>query len=182
MLSGIIIGFFIGIGVALAVAIFVKQSPSPFVEHGSTAPASAGTAESPSTANAGVELPDKAGPSSSATPNKPRFDFYTILPGTEVPVSEQEIEQASRPSRDLFFLQVGAFQTQPEADNVKAKLALLGIEASVQTADIPDKGLMHRVRVGPFANLEELSQMRTTLVQNGIPASPIKVHQDKPKN
>ena len=89
-------------------------------------------------------LPQNEG-EDKAVKEKPRFDFYTILPGSESQVTEQEIKQKeSVPEQSVvsesYYLQVGAFQTEDEADNMKAKLALQGIEAVVQTAEIPEKG------------------------------------------
>ncbi|MFN3397793.1 MAG: SPOR domain-containing protein, partial [Sulfurimicrobium sp.] len=58
----------------------------------------------------------------------------------------------------------------------KAKLALMGIEATIQTATVPDKGVWHRVRIGPYNNVDDLNRMRATLSQNGVSASLVKVH------
>lgn len=169
MLTGIIIGMFIGIGIALGVALYLKQSPSPFLDK-----------SKPATAPA-----DKSGEKAAAaepaqkSAEKPRFDFYTILPGTEEPVTEQEIRQAAQQPagapQSLYFLQAGSFQKEADADNLKAKLALMGVEAAIQTATIPDKGVWHRVRVGPYTSLDELNRVRASLSQNGIDASLIKV-------
>lgn len=115
--------------------------------------------------------------STSKTAEKPRFDFYTILPGLEEPISEQDIKLATNSSdASNYYLQAGSFQATGEADNLKAKLALIGIEANVETATIPEKGVWHRVRVGPFSNTTELSKMREILAQNGVRASPVKVY------
>jgi cell division protein FtsN len=54
------------------------------------------------------------------------------------------------------FLQLGSFQNENEADNLKAKLALLGVEAKIQSVSIPDKGMVHRVRVGPLSKQEDV--------------------------
>ena len=72
-------------------------------------------------------------------------------------------------------MQVGAFQTVQEADNVKAKLALLGIEAIVQTANIPEKGTLHRVRVGPFTDINQINKAKNELNENGFKTDLIKV-------
>ncbi|MEW5942718.1 MAG: SPOR domain-containing protein [Pseudomonadota bacterium] len=175
MLTGIIIGTFVGLGIALGVALYIKQGPSPFVDK--TKPAAQPTAGQKKTA-----APDSTAADKAAKPaDKPRFDFYTILPGTEEPVSEQELKQAGQQSAGgtgyQYFLQAGSFQTEAEADNLKAKLALLGVEAGIQTATLPDKGVWHRVRAGPYATLEELNRIRTTLSQNGISTSLIKIHE-----
>lgn len=172
MLAGIFIGIFIGLAIALAVAVAIKGSPSPFMER---KPEPAVSNPTPLAPLAPAEKPaeDKAG-----VAEKPRFDFYTILPGTEEPVSERDIKQQDSESaaKSQYYLQAGAFQSEGEADNLKAKLALMGVEAIIQTATVPDKGIWHRVRVGPYNNVDDLNRMRTTLSQNGVSASLVKVH------
>lgn len=180
MFTGILIGLVVGLAVAIGVAVYINFSPKPFVSRDKKTeePAKAETvapdARQKSAAAPG-ETPDK-----EAKPaGKPRFDFYTILPGSEEPVSEQEIKQAAKqsgPTKEGYFLQVGSFQAAAEADNVKARLALLGLEAVIQTADIPDKGVWHRVRIGPFNDIEDMNRARSTLVQNNIQSSLVKIH------
>lgn len=176
LLVGLFLGLVLGLGIALAVAYYLRNSPSPFLDMGR--PDSAKGA-SPATQGGAAAQPG-AGESAGLPAERPRFDFYNILPGTEEPVTEQEIKQAaSQPAgaaKDQFFLQAGSFQSEADADNLKAKLALLGVEASIQTASLPDKGVWHRVRIGPFASIEELNQARAVLAQNGIQATPLKVH------
>ena len=46
----------------------------------------------------------------------------------------------------------------------------------VQTANIPDKGVLHRVRVGPLANIDELNKARAELARNGFNADLINPH------
>ena len=77
-------------------------------------------------------------------------------------------------SGEVFYLQACAFQKSTDADNLKAKLALMGLETSVQEVNVPDKGLMHRVRVGPYAKPEDMNRVRNQLAQNGIQASVVK--------
>lgn len=120
---------------------------------------------------------DKA---AKAADGKPRFDFYKILPGSEEPVTEQQFKDAQdKPAlaKETFYLQAGAFQNAPDADNLKARLALVGIAASVQTTTLPDKGVWHRVRVGPYTAIEDLNRARDTLKQNGIETTLIKVRE-----
>jgi cell division protein FtsN len=173
LFTGVLIGLVVGLGVAIGVALYVNFSPKPFVsrdkqpeEATRAAPRNDGAAQTTAPAEEGGK------------PDKPRFDFYTILPGNERPLSEQEIKQTTKQegaAKDGYFLQVGSFQAAAEADNMKARLALLGQEAVIQTADIPDKGVWHRVRIGPFTNIEDMNRSRALLAQNGIPASLVKV-------
>jgi cell division protein FtsN len=82
--------------------------------------------------------------------------------------------EAKPAANETFFLQAGAFQKAADADNLKAKLALSGLEAGVQEVSIPDKGTMFRVRIGPFRTLDELNRTRTQLSAVGVQASVIK--------
>ncbi|MDG2292927.1 MAG: SPOR domain-containing protein, partial [Methylophilaceae bacterium] len=77
--------------------------------------------------------------------------------------------------KEDYFLQIGSFQTEEDADNLKAKLALQGFEAIVQTATIADQGTWHRVRVGPLSNIEAINKTRAELLANDFNADLIKV-------
>lgn len=171
------IGLIVGLAVAIGVALYINFSPKPFVSRDKQ-PEEATKAAAKNGATAQKATPAEAPGKSGKPSDKPRFDFYTILPGSEVPVSDQEIKQATKQdgaTKDSYFLQVGSFQAAAEADNMKARLALLGLEAVIQTADIPDKGVWHRVRIGPFANIEDMNRSRTLLTQNEIQSSLVKV-------
>lgn len=169
-LSGLLLGLLLGVGLSVAVAIFITGGESPFINQ-----------TKPPKTDMTVSVPEDAAPQEEQS-GRPRFDFYTILPGAESQVTEQEIRQKeaeagpSAPATESYFLQVGAFQTEQEADNMKAQLALLGLEAIVQTATIPDKGVWHRVRVGPFSSLDQINKAREELVRNGFKADLIKVN------
>ena len=51
------------------------------------------------------------------------------------------------------------------------------VEATVQATSLPEKGVWHRVRVGPYTRVEELTRARDTLKQNGVETSLIKVRE-----
>ena len=102
--------------------------------------------------------------SSPAAPAAPAAPAVTIAP----------VADAKPAPVEIFFLQVGAFQKAADADNLKAKLALTGLETSVQEVSIPEKGTMHRVRVGPFRSPEEMNKARTLLSQNGVQGTVVK--------
>jgi cell division protein FtsN len=170
LLVGILIGLVLGLGIALGVAWYINKMPNPFATR--TPPAKLEPLKPPPTSGKTSE------PTARAPDGKPRFDFYKILPGTEEPVGEPA-KGAKRPSTaaagEAFFLQAGAFQNAKDADTLRARLALLGIEARIQTATLPDKGVWHRVRVGPYTRVEELDRARDTLKQNGVETTLIKV-------
>lgn len=168
--SGLLVGLVLGVAISVLLALFITGGKSPF--ENKVTPAAVIEADP-------LEVPDATQAKTGEEAGQPRFDFYTILPGTETQVTEQEIKQkesAAIAVTETYFLQVGAFQTEQEADNMKAKLALQGIEAIVQTAAIPEKGTWHRVRVGPFSDINEINKSRSQLVDNGFPADLIKVN------
>lgn len=84
----------------------------------------------------------------------------------------------SRPSIPVavenYYLQVGSFRSHAEADNLKARLAFLGMVASVQSVDLADRGVWYRVRVGPFMQKTQVDNVHVTLRENGIDAQLIK--------
>jgi cell division protein FtsN len=152
----------------------MTNAPVPFVTRAdkarsATPPADRALAETARSADA------KAGDAA-----KPRFDFYKILPGQEVPVTDRELRAAAKSPdkagapRDIYFVQAGSFQNPADADNLKARLALAGLVASVEPANLPDKGIWYRVRLGPFTQLDEINRVRATLAQNGVDASLVK--------
>ncbi len=102
------------------------------------------------------------------------FDFYYILPELEVAVPERELatktQQAKASPQQAsidYIIQAGAFRQHQQADNLKAKLALHGIIAYIQTVDNKND-TWHRVRIGPITNMAQLNQMRKRLKDNGI--------------
>ncbi len=120
-----------------------------------------------------------AGKPAAAKPGKDeqRFDFYKILPGQVDAVTSDAkhgTEPSSAPAAKRVYLQLGSFQNQDEADNLKAKLALLGVEAKIQSVNVPDKGMVHRVRVGPYSRAEDIDRVKAQLKQDGINAAIVK--------
>ena len=175
---GMFIGYVLGLLTAMGIWMYMSQAPSPFISQDKVAEGSAngdaGDKSEKEGEAAGIE--DKT---AKASDSKPRFEFYNILPATEEPVTEQQLKQAAKQptSQDKYFLQAGSFQNPDDADNMKAKLVMLGVEAAVQTAEVPQKGLWHRVRVGPFSNVDEMNRIRASLQQNGVQTNPIRVHE-----
>ncbi len=168
-LTGLLIGFLLGVFVAVALTVYLKGDTSPFQDSNSNS--SAVDPLKPST----TEKTSAAKNNQQKQPTND-FDFYTILPETESTVSEKEIkENPNTIKSENNFLQVGAFQNEADADNMKAKLALQGFEAMVQTATIPDKGTWHRVRIGPLKDVSKINKLRLELQNNGFKTDIIKV-------
>jgi cell division protein FtsN len=178
-LAGMGVGVLLGLAVSLGIAFYLNRTPIPFMT-GKPKQAEKNGAAAKLPAIAGLP---QGGAAPAPTPEKPKFDFYRILPGSEEPVTEKEIKERLRAkaggqqeaAKDVYFIQAGSFQNPAEADNQKARLAILGFESSVEPANLPDKGTWYRVRMGPYAKLEDINRVRQALAQNGIDASLIKV-------
>lgn len=170
---GLFIGLVLGVVIAAGVVWYMNRTPIPF-QTKEQKPHTENVAKAPAAPPAQVEtLPGKPG---DASPEKPRFEFYKILPGAEeaqpkaaAPSAAPAAPEAPKKA-DTLFLQVGAFQNAAEADNLKARLALMGIEANVEKVTMPEKGTLHRVRIGPYATPDEMTRVRAQLAQNGIEA------------
>lgn len=172
-LLGVFIGILLGLGIALAVAFYLNKTPLPFL--GKSRPSDAPVP--PQKPIAGMPQGGAKGPER----DKPKFDFYKILPGGEEPVTEKELKDAAKAGKGqpeaakaVYFIQAGSFQNPADADNQKARIALLGFESIVDPTPLPDKGTWYRVRMGPYTSLEDMNRVRRVLSQNGIDASLVK--------
>jgi cell division protein FtsN len=67
----------------------------------------------------------------------------------------------------VYYLQAGAFREVADAENARAKLALLGFEATVSD-HTNSTGVLHRVRMGPYNQVETMNKVRSKLSENGI--------------
>jgi len=176
-LLGVFVGVIVGLAVALGVAFYLNKTPIPFISAGKPK----GPEKEPAAADKGS--PPIAGLPQASVSEKPKFDFYKILPGSEEPVTEKELKDRARAStkgqqeagKDVYFIQAGSFQNPAEADNQKARLAILGFESSVEPANLPDKGTWYRVRLGPYTKVDDINRVRQTLAQNGINASLVRI-------
>lgn len=175
VLVGIFIGLLLGALLAAGAALYFMRT-APVRQPEPNRPTVAPEPTAPP-----VALPGKPG---DKPVEKPQFDFYKILPQGDSAVPEPSPDNVAAhlaPSgqhpaapSDKLYLQVGAFEDPAEADNLKARLALMGIEASSQRVELPEKGAVHRVRVGPYASVEALNGVRAQLVQAGIPVAVVK--------
>lgn len=201
LFAGIIIGLLLGIGLALALAMWLNRAHNPFVEKARPVDAlppiatKSTTPPAPSAAGSAAAINNE-----KTDPNKPRFDFYQILPGektgkTETPRAATELPKApavdagAKPaattpppqkleikpaSTETYQLQAGAFQSQVEAENARGKVAFAGFEAAIRAVNLPDRGTLYRVRLGPYRSLDEVNRIKGVLAQNGINAAIVK--------
>ncbi len=211
---------------------FFRPKPNPDAQPAMASGGAEDDAPAPAaeTAATAPRAPDK--------PKPTKYDFYTMLPGNEVVMSDAELaatarEEAARkaqaqktasasdvaksvpvlvadttvpaapspaappptatatataatttpavaadhvirPAVDApYILQAGAFGASGDAEAIKAKVALLGLGARVESAAIKGK-TVYRVRMGPYATASELAEAKRKLASGGLPALAIK--------
>lgn len=137
------------------------------------------SALAPVAAPASVPPPDAAADAGAA--DKPRFEFYKMLPKFEVVIPEQDrdVQRAGEVARvekpGTYVLQAGSFRSFADADRLKATLALAGLESTIQQVTIDADETWYRVRLGPYTDLERLNQTKQRLADNGVQALVIRV-------
>ncbi|NBX40504.1 MAG: SPOR domain-containing protein [Gammaproteobacteria bacterium] len=170
-----LIGLSIGLAVAVGLFVYQQRALQKIV-------AAAEAQAQPRPAAPRERRPD----ASTETTEEPGHDFkfYDMLPQQEVVIPENERDAAkapppSKPNSPIerpgtYVLQPGAYRNLEEAERLQAKLARLGVSASVQRVSI-DTDVFHRVRVGPIADLGELNRIRGKLRAADIDAVLIRV-------
>jgi cell division protein FtsN len=122
---------------------------------------------------------DKPAPASQRSESQDQLDFYENLPKFEVIVPEKDKDvrrntgaQVDKPG--AYVLQAGSYRNFPDADRVKAMLALQGVTSKVEKVTI-ESDTWHRVRIGPIRDLKNLEDTRRKLREAQIDAIVIKV-------
>ena len=170
-LVGMFIGLVLGVVIAAGVVWYMNKTPAPFVNKVQQVPSSnANPGQAPKA------LPGKPG---DPVPEK-RFQFYDILPGKaeavpgKEPPKTAEVKPAApadakkeEPQGKPHYLQAGAFSRAQDADNLKANLAMMGLEANVQQVMVQDKTFF-RLRLGPYTKIEDANKVRSELAKAGV--------------
>lgn len=203
LLLGILIGYALGLMSAIGIWMYISESPSPFLAPEKKMTSNQ-TVLDPVNSPFDSQIVIANSDITTETDKKSKFDFYEILPGVDEPAFEQAPEpvikepaqiaptqieplpsaptitpQPKKPAESIqmehYFLQAGSFRSTSEAENQKAKLALLGVVADIQSANLAEKGIWYRVRVGPFIRMDNVEEVRASLQLNGIDTHFIKI-------
>lgn len=192
--GGTVLGIFIGLALGIALAAGIAWTlmgggrgiPPAKAPEAAVAPRDAKSAKPPAQDKdrfdfykilPGAEEPRLAGEKRAAekperaTADKP--GRAADRPAEKVAAAEPSAAKGAKPG-DRFWLQAGSFAQEPDAENLKARLALAGWEAQVQAGTLPDKAVRYRVRLGPYDNVDELTRVKQQLAQRGFDAAVIK--------
>lgn len=185
MFAGVVLGMVLGLATAGGVAWYIlKKNPASFENKEHHEAPKPEAALPPLVKAAPVPANEPVAAASAVAEPKQHFEFYKVLTdktdGTvqksaEKPAAKEQhnapaVQQAkpAANAKETFYVQAGSFPNLDDAEKLKAKLALLGLEAALQTADIPGKGTYHRVRLGPLKGADEMNKTMALLKQNGV--------------
>ncbi len=192
LLTGILVGMVLGLVVAAGLAWYIlTKAPNSFVTNKETQREAAAKPpielNKPTPAPAAKAAPTVAASAPAAASGveaKPRFEFYKVLTDKQegaVPPQKTadkpaatESKPAQPAAKETYYLQAGSFPSADDADKLKARLAMQGMEATVLAVTLPDKGVWHRVRLGPYKSADEMNKARAALKQNGVDATPMR--------
>lgn len=95
-------------------------------------------------------------------------------PATAAPPPTTSTTAAIEPGGDTpYVLQAGAFGSASDAESLKARIALLGLSARVEPAEVRGQ-TVYRVRMGPYRTASELAEAKAKLTGGGLPAMAIR--------
>jgi cell division protein FtsN len=190
-LTGFIIGLVVGLAVAVVVALLINKTSTPFTNNKqgkAENEVATGQLQDPNkplygkqdavkdavqevakqSASKAVEAQAKANaPASAAATTAPHA---ATAPASATAPTTAASNAAVTEDKYIYFLQIGAFKEQADAEGARAKMALLGLEAKV-SEKVGDTGTLYRVRIGPFNQMDEVNKMRSKMTENGVDAA-----------
>ncbi len=164
------LGIGLGIGLLVALVVYVSdhRGSDPSSESAPGARHTVGNNAAHSAAgNAAANSPGGTARAGGAIDSDTEYSFYDKLPSYEVVVPEKErgrrVDAAARVEQPgTYFLQVGSYRSETEAERVRAQLARQDISASVQRVQL-DSDVWFRTRIGPLKDLDQLNRLRQRL-------------------
>ena len=197
---GLIVGLLIGLALALGVALYVTKVPVPFVNKVPQRTAGQDAAETeknkywdpnsplygknPARAASGAVAastpPVVAGPASAAAsaarPLSPAAarDPAAILSGAAPAASAPKPALAAGTDPFAYFVQAGAYGKTEDAEQQRARLAMMGLEAKLTEREQSGRTVF-RVRLGPFDKKDDAEAAKAKLGEAGIESALVRV-------
>lgn len=191
-LVGVLVGLLAGMLVSLAIAMYVTKMPVPFVNKvpqrspaqdeaeaernrkwDPNAPLAGKGNGKAASAAASAAAPAASAPSSTRDP-------AAILAGKTPPSPDNTPiagAVSALPQADpfLYFVQAGAYAKSDDADQQRARLAMMGVTAKVIEREQSGR-TVYRVRVGPYEKKDEAEAMRDRLKNEGVDSALVRVN------
>ena len=166
---GLLCGLAIGLAVAGIVYVKDHRSDAPTVKVAKAAKRPRGS-----------EAPEADAGDAGAGDSAKSYDFYDKLPKFEVVVPEKDkdvrpdIKPVPETRPGTYVLQAGSYKNFADADRIRARLALQGVESKVQKVSV-DNDTWHRIRIGLISKLDELNRLRGILRKADVDVLVIRV-------
>jgi len=158
-LTSFMAGVAAGLIVAALAAVYITQSPLPVTDRGLRK----------------VEAPTKQG-NKGADEESAAPVIAEPEPPPAAPIANESgvaRPPMAEPPGTTYFLQLAAYRSVEEAEQMRARLAILGFEAAI-TQTRRDGTLFYRVRMGPMADFDELNRTKTALSDNGLESTVVR--------
>ncbi len=184
---GLGLGVLLGLVLAAAVAIYVNKVPAPFVNKVPQRSAEQDAAEAERNKNWDANAPlagktpmhpaePASAPAAPAAATPPLRDPAAILAGRPVGDAPAPAAASARASSDpfIYFVQAGAYGRAEDAEQQRARLAMLGLAARITEREQAGR-TVYRVRVGPYDRKEDAEAGRAKLEGGGVEAALVRV-------
>lgn len=194
---GLIVGLLIGLALALAVALYVTKVPVPFVNKVPQRTAEQDAAETEKNKNwdpnaglgqkQGQKPPASAGSApAAAVPAAPATPPVATAPKASAPAGARDpaailaaregaaVKPTAAADPFNYFVQAGAFARPEDAEQQRAKLAILGYETKVTEREQSGR-TVYRVRIGPFPAKDKAEGAKEKLAGAGVESALVRV-------
>ena len=199
-LLGLIIGALVGLGAALAVAVYITKVPVPFMNKGQSRSPDHDAAEArknrdwnpnapmycknpakPSAAASGPVLDVTPPKIAASSPAPSATTAAKAAPASADPIGDLAKARLATPPAATsgvdpfnYFVQVGAFRTPEDAEQQRAKISLMGLEAKVTEREQSGRTVF-RVRLGPFDRKDDAEKAKERLDGSGVETALVRV-------
>lgn len=163
-----IIGLIIGVGIAGGLAYYLNNMPNQFVTKNVNANSSNTNTTNPLILSPGTKLREAASGAVAGNASSPSYDFYSILQGKQISNGTANNKQSSTMPTQ-YYVQAGVFSDQDSANDMKARVALLGLDSSIRSQQQNGK-ILNRILIGPFTSESAADDTLNQLSDNGIKA------------
>jgi len=173
-LMGFVGGLLLGLALALLVALYVTRSALPLEQRGLQNPATPEDAEAARNWNPNAALSARPAAAPPVAPADPLGQLIEQRRGEPAPAATAAATPAPDATTLHYYVQAGAFGNANEAQAQRARLAMLGFEATVSERR-QDNVVVYRVRLGPFAQAGEAEEMARRMQAQGIETALVRV-------
>ncbi|MBP7485260.1 MAG: hypothetical protein RLZZ369_1410 [Pseudomonadota bacterium] len=200
---GMIVGLLIGLALALGVALYITKVPLPFIDKVPQRTAEQDAAEAEKNKNwdpnsplygknpakpkaivqpvqtegaaSGAESPvAPVAPSAPASAASAPAKAASSARNPAAILAGEPVSTASAADAFSYLVQAGAYGSQSEAEQQRAKLAMMGLEPKVIEREVNGR-TMYRVRLGPFPQRDQADEVRTKLSAAGVESALVRV-------